>query len=74
MVVMREKSSMFWKVRAIPCWAIRWGLRPVISSPLKRICPAVGRYSPLMQLKIVVLPAPLGPMMEKIAAALDPEA
>src|SRR5579862_5029465 len=37
--------------------------RCVMSSPAKRIAPAVGRSWPINWLISVVLPAPLGPMM-----------
>ena len=35
---------------------------PMSSSPSRRIAPSCGRYTPLRQLKIDVLPAPFGPM------------
>jgi len=38
--------------------------RRVMSWPLKRMRPSLGRYCPLNRLKKVVLPAPLGPMMD----------
>src|SRR5213593_4251892 len=41
---------------------------PVTSRSLKRTLPASGRRCPVMRLKRVVLPAPLGPMM----ALIDP--
>src|SRR6266511_582983 len=40
-----------------------WGAIPVITRPLKLTLPASGRRWPVMRLKSVVLPAPLGPMM-----------
>ena len=60
--VMCGKSSMFWNVRATPSAAIRSGLRPRISWPFHLIDPDCGLYTPLMQLKIDVLPAPFGPI------------
>ena len=39
------------------------GGRPVMSSPLSRIAPALGASSPLTRLNSVDLPAPFGPMM-----------
>ncbi len=36
-----------------------------MSRPLKRMRPEVGRTSPEISRKKVVLPAPLGPMMER---------
>ena len=47
----------------MPFCEIAFGGRPVISSPLKMTRPPVGRSTPVRQLKNVLLPAPLGPMM-----------
>ena len=63
--VMCGKSSMFWKVRAIPNSATRSGRWPMMDRPFHRMSPSWGRYTWLMELKIDVLPAPLGPMIEK---------
>src|SRR5262245_27103523 len=46
---------------------IRSGDSPVMSSPLNTIRPAVGRMTPVKQLKSVDLPAPLGPMIARIS-------
>src|SRR5665213_4115058 len=40
-----------------------------MSSPSKAMRPAVGRSTPVMQLKNVLLPAPLGPMTARISPA-----
>ena len=40
---------------------------PVISQPLKKIWPEEGAIAPVIRLKNVVLPAPLGPMMDRIS-------
>ena len=56
------KSSMFWKVRAMPLAAIRSGRCPMSDSPRRVMAPESGRYTPEMQLNADVLPAPLGPM------------
>src|SRR5438093_8701360 len=61
--VMDGKDRTIWKVRPIPRRAIRYGGIPVIGASSQRMSPASGRVSPLMQLRSVVLPAPLGPMM-----------
>ena len=66
--VMCRNSSMFWNVRAMPRRAIVPGLvRTRLRSPRfplwKTISPTWGRYRPLMQLRRLVFPAPLGPMM-----------
>src|SRR6266508_5126641 len=59
-----------WNVRAMPAFATACGGRPLISRPAKAMRPAVGRSCPAMRLKIVVLPAPLGPMMLRISPSL----
>ncbi len=56
-----------WNVRATPRWQIASGVSPAISSPWKRMDPAVGSRAPEMQLNIVVLPEPLGPMSPRIS-------
>src|ERR1019366_6445620 len=58
---------MFWKVRAIPSRVMRCGGSPLMEIPSKRTAPEVNGYRPVMQLKAVVLPAPLGPIMETIS-------
>ena len=45
-----------------------WSGRLVVTSlPSKMTLPSDGRYRPVSMLKNVVLPAPLGPMIETIA-------
>src|SRR5437667_7235797 len=56
-----------WKVRAMPRWQIRSGVSPPISSPRKRMEPAVGGSAPDTQLKSVVFPEPLGPIKPRIS-------
>jgi len=56
------KRRRFWNVLAIPCRVIWWGFRLLIFSPLNLISPLSGDARPVIQLKKVVLPAPLGPM------------
>ena len=51
----------------MPFCEMRLGGRPAMSSPLKMTRPAVGRSTPVRQLKNVLLPAPLGPMMARIS-------
>jgi hypothetical protein len=48
-------------VRRRPRRIRSYGGKAVTSSPKKRIVPDVGRKSPVMQLKRVVLPAPFDP-------------
>ena len=70
--VMLPNSRMFWNVRAIPaCTTLRGfgGSR----APSNTTRPQVGRYSPVRQLKNVVLPAPLGPISPTISPAVDVE-
>src|SRR5207237_8573605 len=47
--------------------AMRYGGSPTRLAPLKRTSPDVGAYSPVTTLNAVVLPAPLGPIMDTIA-------
>jgi len=61
------KMLVIWNVLATPRRLMISGDRPVMSSPRKRTRPAVGAWSPLITLKSVDLPAPLGPMTEKIS-------
>ena len=51
----------------MPFCEMRLGGSPVMSSPLKRMRPEVGRSTPVRQLKNVLLPAPFGPMMARIS-------
>jgi transcription-repair coupling factor (superfamily II helicase) len=60
-------ASRRWKVRAMPSRARRYGRRPVTSSPSSRTRPPLGVCSPVITLKSVVLPAPLGPTTPMIA-------
>jgi hypothetical protein len=53
-----------WKERPIPRRVRAAAPRRVMSWPLKRMRPSLGRYCPLSRLKKVVLPAPFGPMMD----------
>ena len=51
----------------MPAREIRFGGNPVMSAPLSRMRPEVGRSTPVTQLKKVLLPAPFGPMMARIS-------
>ena len=55
----------------MPFCEILLGGRPVMSSPLNRMRPLVGRSTPVRQLKKVLLPAPFGPMMARISSRRD---
>ena len=56
------KTSVIWKVRAMPRQTRRAGSSCVMSSSSNTMRPAVGVRKPLIRLKNVVLPAPLGPI------------
>src|SRR5215470_9535652 len=56
---------VIWYERASPLCEIRCGGSPAMSSPSSRMRPLVGRSTPVTQLKNVLLPAPLGPMMAR---------
>src|SRR3954447_5661635 len=60
-VMFRNRRSV-WKVRAIPLVVIVCGARLETTSPSNTIDPESGRKIPVMRLKTVVLPAPLGPI------------
>src|SRR3954447_6332404 len=62
LTVMFRKRRSVWKVRAIPRAVIWCASRPTMLRPSKRMSPESGRYRPVMRLKSVVLPAPLGPI------------
>src|ERR1700687_6405242 len=51
----------------MPNFAIRWGGVPAIDTPSSLIAPDVIGNSPVTQLNAVVLPAPLGPIIERIS-------
>ena len=54
----------------MPLWQMRFGGRPPISSPANVTEPAVGAYMPAMQLKVVLLPEPFGPIRPRISPSL----
>src|SRR5699024_6266557 len=62
--VIELNNPKFWKVRPTPSEAISCGLRPTSSRPNARIDPS-GFSKPDRQLNRDVLPAPLGPRIEK---------
>src|SRR5262245_10573295 len=51
----------------MPLWQTLLAGRPAISSPLRLMEPAVGMYMPAMQLKMVLLPDPFGPIRPRIS-------
>src|SRR5215469_7729305 len=62
---MKSNSLMFWNVRAMPIQATLCGLKPVMSAPSNSTTPSLGGSRPVIALKRVVLPAPLGPISAK---------
>src|SRR5918993_4402495 len=65
--VISLKTVVSWNVRTTPLRATACGLRPLISSPLKSTRPAVGWRNEAISLNSVLLPAPFGPMTERIS-------
>src|SRR3990172_9153241 len=63
----RGKVLVRWKDRARPSRQMACGGRPVMSRPLKLMRPASGTRCPVITLKRVLLPAPLGPMIAAIS-------
>ena len=55
-------TAEIWNERTSPMRAIAAGREPVMSRPLKKICPRVGVRNCVSRLKQVVLPAPFGPI------------
>src|SRR5215475_829805 len=51
----------------MPLWHTLLAGSPAISSFLRRMDPAVGGSMPAMQLKIVLLPEPFGPISPRIS-------
>ncbi len=58
-----------WKVRAMPRAAMRLDPSRSMRCPAKTILPPFTGSTPEMRLKVVVLPAPLGPMRPRISPA-----
>ena len=56
------KISVIWKVRAMPAATRLCAGKAVMSLSSNTIDPEVGGKKPLIMLKKVVLPAPLGPI------------
>src|SRR6516164_1329314 len=61
--VRRGKMLVRWKERPTPSRQRSCGAMPVTSRPLSLTWPRSGRRWPVIRLKSVVLPAPLGPMI-----------
>ena len=55
-----------WKVRAMPRRKISREGRPLMVSPRNCTAPEVSGSTPVMRLKVVDLPAPLGPIRPTI--------
>ena len=65
------KISVIWNVRAMPIATRSCGGSAVMSWPSNRMRPDVGGKKPLIRLKNVVLPAPLGPMTARSSPGCD---
>ena len=68
--LMDVKVAVIWNVRATPARESALGFPPVMSRPSRRTQPAFTDVWPLIMLKVVVLPAPLGPISATISPAL----
>src|SRR5450830_511152 len=68
--VMFMHTCRFWKVRLMPRRASASGGMAATFSPLSKISPLVGVYTPVIKLNKVVLPAPFGPITEWILPSL----
>src|SRR5687768_16951225 len=66
------KMFVRWNDRPIPSRHTSCGAIPVMSRPSRATEPASARRWPVMRLKNVVLPAPLGPMMAAICPRATP--
>src|SRR5262245_31639319 len=55
-------NVLIWNVRASPRRTRSCGPSAVMSSPARKICPALGATMPVIRLMSVVLPAPFGPI------------
>ena len=60
--VMSGNSRMFWNVRAMPASATLCTADGEYGLPASSKVPESGAYRPVITLKKVVLPAPLGPI------------
>ena len=65
--VMAPKGFATWKVRARPSAQTSCGFRPTISWPNASTDPESARWKPVMRWKLVVLPAPFGPISAKVS-------
>src|SRR5690242_15902014 len=59
---------VIWYERAMPFCEMALLGSPVMSSPSKTMRPPLGRSTPVRQLKNVLLPAPLGPMIARTSS------
>ena len=71
--VMSGTSLTCWKVRAMPSLTISCGGALSTFLPRTEIEPAVAGSTPVIRLKVVLLPAPFGPISATISRRLDVE-
>ena len=69
--VIERKIVVSWKVRTTPLRATRCGARSEMRSPLKSTSPAVVGTKEAISLNSVDLPAPFGPITERISRSRD---
>jgi hypothetical protein len=67
--VIDANVAAVWNVRPTPAVAMRCGGKPSMRPPASHTEPASAPSWPLMMLKQVVLPAPLGPISATISPA-----
>ena len=65
------KMTTFWNVRAMPSRTMRCGGVRVRSLPSNTMRPSFGRYSRVIKLNSVVLPAPFGPIRPPMSPGLE---
>src|SRR3954466_7925244 len=64
---MPGNGRLCWNVRIKPRAAILCGGSPRIDSPAKRTSPLLAGKAPAMMLKVVLFPAPFGPITPRIS-------
>ena len=71
--LMPLKMVVSWNVRTTPLRATICGASPEMRSPRNRTSPELGRRNEAISLNSVDLPAPFGPMTERISLLSDVE-
>ena len=68
--LMPLKMVVSWKVRTTPLRATMCGARPEICSPFNVTLPVVGLTNEAISLNRVDLPAPFGPITDRISRSV----